>query len=422
MKSAYPWKEHTSPSEFAGRRPMNWTPISKTYVFAALDGEPRPMGILAKDPSGLRFAYAQSWLSSPDAFSADPLNLPLSPGEKTASKLWGCFEDATPDNWGRKVLLATHKQAPANELEWLLASRGAGAGCLLFSASRHSVAPPVPVPSFSELERLLELADEIDRGELPDHLDDALAKLLVYGSSMGGARPKVTVRLDERQYIAKLSRRDDLFNQPRAEFASLAMAKDAGIPVPGHRLHTVNGRTLLLIERFDREGEHRCHYLSANALIAPERMRQGDMEGSVSYLRLATIIQKISQDAQADRHDLYRRMIFNISISNTDDHLKNHGFLHQGHDQYRLAPAFDLLPHPEQTDELALIVGTQGRAATFENALSQCERFGLSKVQASQIIEEVMAVTTHAASYFQEAGLSPVEVGILSAACGLNRM
>ncbi|QLF94936.1 type II toxin-antitoxin system HipA family toxin [Pseudomonas sp. ABC1] len=380
------------------------------------------MGVLAKDASGLRFAYAQSWLGSPDAFSVDPLNLPLSPGEKSASKLWGCFEDATPDNWGRKVLLATHRQAPANELEWLLASRGAGAGCLLFSASRHSVTAPVTVPSFSELEQLLELADEIDRGELPSHLDDTLAKLLVYGSSMGGARPKVTVRLGDRQYIAKLSRRDDLFNQPRAEFASLTMAKDAGIPTPGHQLRTVNGRTVLLIERFDRAGEHRRHYLSANALIAPDRMRQGDVEGSVSYLRLAAVIQKISQDAQADWHDLYRRMVFNIAIGNTDDHLKNHGFLHQGRDQYRLAPAFDILPHPDQTAELSLIVGTQGRAATFENALSLCERFGLSKAQAGQVIEEVKAVTLDAARYFQEAGLPPVEADILTAACSRHRI
>ncbi|WP_326430404.1 type II toxin-antitoxin system HipA family toxin (plasmid) [Stutzerimonas frequens] len=396
---------------------MNWTPISKAYVFAVLNGEPRPMGLLAKDIAGFRFAYAQSWLSAPDAFSADPLNLPLSSGEKAARKLWGCFEDATPDNWGRKVMLATHKQAPANEIEWLLASRGAGAGCLLFSASRHSVTAPVPVPEFSELEQLLELADEIDRGELPDHLDDALAKLLVYGSSMGGARPKVTVRLDGRQYIAKLSRRDDLFNQPRAEFASLTMAGDAGIPVPGHQLHTVNGRTVLLVERFDREAEHRRHYLSANALIAPDRMREGDIEGSVSYLRIAAIIQKISQDAQADLHDLYRRMVFNVAISNTDDHLKNHGFLHQGDDQYRLAPAFDILPHPDQTSDLALIAGTHGRAATFENALTMCERFGLSKAQAGQVIDEVAHVTARAASYFQQAEMARLEVGILTAAC-----
>lgn len=396
---------------------MIWKPISKAYVFAALNGEPRPMGILAKDHSGLRFAYAQSWLSTPGAFSADPLNLPLSPGEKSARKLWGCFEDATPDSWGRKVLLATHRQAPANEIEWLLASRGAGSGCLLFSVSRHSVIPPVSVPSFSELEQLLELADEIDRGELPDHLDVALAKLLVYGSSMGGARPKVTVHLDGRQYIAKLARHDDLFNQPRAEFASLTMARHAGIHVPEHQLHTVSGRDVLLIERFDREGEHRRHYLSANALIAPDRMREGDVEGSVSYLRLAAVIQKISKDAQADLHDLFRRMVFNVAISNTDDHLKNHGFLHQGSDQYRLAPAFDLLPHPDQTADLALIAGAHGRAATFENTITMCERFGLSKVEASQIVEQVAGVTARAATYFQQVGMARLEVGILTAAC-----
>lgn len=396
---------------------MSWTPISKAYVFAAVHGESRPVGVLAKDHSGLRFAYAQSWLSSSDAFSVDPLNLPLSPGEKASPKLWGCFEDATPDSWGRKVLLSTHRQAPSNEIEWLLASRGAGAGCLLFSASRHSVIPITPAPTFAELEQLLEMADEIDRGELPSHLDDELTKLLVYGSSMGGARPKVTVSLDDRHYIAKLSRRDDGFNQPRAEYASLEMARAAGIDVVEHQLMEINGREVLLVERFDRAGVNRLHYLSANALIAPDRMRVGDVDGPVSYLRLASVIQKISCDAQAELKGLYRRMVFNIAISNTDDHLKNHGFLHLGRDQYRMAPAFDLLPHPGQTDELALIVGQHGREASFRNALSMCERFALSRSQAREIIAEVLDVTEHAEAYFERAGLSPVDVGILSTAC-----
>lgn len=396
---------------------MSWTPISKAYVFANVTGEQRPMGVLVKDSAGFHFAYAQSWLAAQDAFSADPLNLPLSASSKTSRSLWGCFVDATPDNWGRKVILATHTQAPANEIEWLLAARGAGAGCLNFSASRSTVLPAARVPKFAELEQLLELASDIDQGTLPADLDDALAKLLVYGSSMGGARPKVTIELDGQQWIAKLSRRDDVFDQPRAEFASLRMAQDAGIPVPENQLRLIKGQAVLLVRRFDRDGEHRAHYLSANALIAPDRMREGDVNGPVSYLRLASVIQKVSQDAKADLRDLFRRMVFNIAIGNTDDHLKNHGFLHQGNDQYRLTPAFDLLPHPEQTAELALVVGDHGRAATFTNALSMCERFGVSKTEAANIIGEVVTVTTGAANYFRQAGVSPLEVIILTAAC-----
>jgi serine/threonine-protein kinase HipA len=396
---------------------MSWTPISKAYVFASVYGEQRPVGVLVKDDAGFQFGYAQSWLGSEDAFSVDPINLPLSSSIKTARHLWGCFVDATPDNWGRKVILATHKQAPANEIEWLLAARGTGAGCLSFSASRTTVLPSFLVPEFDELERLLVLADEIDQGVLPDHVDDAMAKLLVHGSSMGGARPKITVRHDGQEWIAKLSRRDDVFNQPRAEFASMAMASDAGIPVPETRLESVGKHAVLLVRRFDREDDRRAHYLSANSLIAPERMRPGDVNGPISYLQLASVIQKISEDTKADLRDLFRRMVFNIAIGNTDDHLKNHGFLHQGSDQYRLSPAFDLLPHPGQTSELALIAGASGRAATFANALSMPERFGLSTKAALEIVEDVATVTSRAANYFAGAGIAALDSVILTAAC-----
>ncbi|MCF6783378.1 type II toxin-antitoxin system HipA family toxin [Stutzerimonas stutzeri] len=400
---------------------MSWTPISKAYVFATVDGEQRPMGVLAKDAAGFHFGYAKSWLAYQNAFSADPLNLPLSQDLKSSRSLWGCFVDATPDNWGRKVILATHKQAPANEIEWLLVSRGTGSGCLSFSASRNTVLPAVEVPHFSDLAQLLELASDIEQGQYPDNLDWALAKLLTYGSSMGGARPKITALLDGQQWIAKLSRHDDVFNQPRAEFASLMMAHDAGIPVPDTQLLEINGQTVLLVRRFDRDSEKQAHYLSANALIAPTRMRDGDVDGPVSYLRLATVIQKVSKNASADLGDLFRRIVFNIAIGNTDDHLKNHGFIHQGNDQYRLSPAFDLLPHPDQTAELALVAGALGRAASFPNALSMCERFGLTKPDAASVIREVVAVTSRAANYFRDAGMSPLDVIVLTAACNRSQ-
>lgn len=401
---------------------MTWTPISKAYVYAMLGSTPRPLGVLAKRDDAFLFAYAESWLAAADAFSVDPLNLPLGTGTRSSRKMWGCFDDSTPDAWGRKVLFSTHRQKPSNEIEWLLATRGAGVGCLLFSASRSQLPTLNQYPDFADLAEMLRLADEIDRGEQPMHEDERLAKLLWHGSSMGGARPKITVWHEGREWIAKLMRRDDLFDQPRAEFASLGMARAAGIPVPEHQLHDVGGRSVLLLERFDRTPAGRQHYLSANALIAPERVRVGDPDSAISYLRLAEVIQKVSHRARDDMRDLYRRMAFNIAISNTDDHLKNHGFLRVDGNDYRLSPAFDLLPHPEQTAELALVAGRHGRAATFENALSAHERFGLSREEAHQVVAEVLDVTNHAAQWFREAGVRSLEVGMLAACCKRHGM
>lgn len=396
---------------------MHWSPISRAYVFAHADSDQQLMGVLEKNSSGFRFDYSPGWLDNANRFSADPLNLPLSSAGYTSSRAWGCFDDATPESWGRKVFLAMHKQSPANEIEWLLSMRGAGAGCLTFSAARSAALPVAAVPEFSTLGQLIEQVDDIDQGRRPVGLDGARAKLLGSGSSMGGARPKVIVQLDGQQWVAKLARRDDTFDQPLAEFASLSMARDVGIPVPVCQLIKLDGQAVLLVKRFDRDGERREHYLSARSLIAPDRMREGDANGPVSYVRLAGVIQAISQDAQAGLRDLYRRMVFNIAIGNTDDHLRNHGFLHQGGDRFRLAPAFDLLPHPLQAAEQALVVGAHGRAATFENALSMCDRFDLTRTAANTIIKEVLWVTSQAETYFLRAGMLAPEARMLASVC-----
>lgn len=153
---------------------MHWSPISRAYVFAHADSGQQLMGVLEKSNAGFRFDYSPGWLDSANRFSADPLNLPLSSAAYTSSRVWGCFDDATPESWGRKVFRAMHKQSPANEIEWLLSARGVGAGCLTFSAARSAALPAVEVPEFSALEQLIELAGDIDQGRPPAGLDDAL--------------------------------------------------------------------------------------------------------------------------------------------------------------------------------------------------------------------------------------------------------
>lgn len=394
---------------------MSWQPIGDAFVFAQrYGGEASPVGQIAYRNGGFIFRYANSWLSRSDSFAIDPINLPLSERQYASKKMWGCFDDATPDNWGRKVLLATHKQHPANDIEWLLATRGAGVGCLMFSGSRNLLPKLNEPPAFEELERLLLAAHEIDQGELIP--DERLARLLWHGSSMGGARPKVTVKYKGGDWMAKLSRDVDLFNEPQAEFATLEMASAVGIETPEHELITLGGRSVLLVRRFDRESDFRQHYLSANALINPQRMAVGDVEGPVSYLRLAEVIQKISSNAEADLLDLYRRMAFNVLIGNSDDHLRNHGFI-LGDNGYRLSPAFDLLPHPGNVAQQALIIGSEGNASTLSNLVSMPHKFGIDVETAKGIVEELHEVTRNAGDFYTGAQMSTLDVSILSNCC-----
>lgn len=392
-----------------------WTPIGNAYVYSAHDGDPVPVGQLQMQGRGFAFQYANSWLGRPDAFAVDPLNLKLSDKIQTATRMWGAFQDATPDNWGKRVLLATKSQQPQNEIEWLLASRGAGAGCLMFSAARSK--PPIlnSPPSYDQLTLLLEAADHVDMGQ--NELPPELAKLIGYGSSMGGARPKVTVVRDGVEWIAKLSRRDDVFNQPRAEFATLQMARAAGIDTVDHELVEIEGKAVLLVKRFDRTDGAREHYLSALSLINEARVRVGDPDGPFSYLRIADVIRRTGEDARSDARQLFQRMALNVLAGNSDDHLKNHGMVRVSQTTYKMSPVFDVLPHPGEVSLQALVIGREGRTASITNLLSSCERFGVSHQQAVGIIRDVQDVLSESLQFYANAGMAMPEARALSAVC-----
>jgi serine/threonine-protein kinase HipA len=400
----------------------SWSPIGNAYVYSAhAIGDPVPVGEVAMVGSGFVFRYANSWLARPNAFAIDPLNLPLTTRQYSSARMFGALDDATPDNWGRRVLLATHRQHPQNEIEWLLASRGAGVGCLLFSASRTKLPTLHEPPQFEDLEKIMLALDQIELGDV--ELPPELARLFEFGSSMGGARPKVTVTHEGKEWIAKLGRSDDVFDQPRAEFASLQMAQAAGLPAAGHKLVEVAGRPVLMVERFDRhEGTGREHYLSANSLISAEkpRMQVGSVEGAMSYSRIADALKKISDDATFDMRDLFRRMCFNVLIGNSDDHAKQHGFLlaNIAASSYCLSPVFDVLPHPTQLGLQALIIGSEGRVSTISNLMSTPERFGIGgSDEARTIIEDVYSVTREAAGFFEAAGASNADIAMLAKVC-----
>lgn len=397
---------------------MSWIPISKAYVFISLGQETRPIGVLRKDGSVFRFGYAESWIKSDTAFSIDPINLPLRSGEFQSTRCWGCFLDAAPDNWGRKVIQATRKQLPANEVEWLIASKGNGVGSLSFNASRNHLPVTDEAPQFelvaSDIIKAERLIKEGNLDEVLD-LDPRILRALEYGSPIGGARPKFTVSWKGSEWICKPGRSDDLFNHPKAEYSSMKMAEACGIRIPKIDLQEVGGRDVFMIERFDRcQNFGKTHYLSAFSLIFPSRIRENDPDSPASYMRISDVIRKVSIDPDRDRKELFTRMVLNVVIGNSDDHLKNHGFLRVAGEQYTLSPAFDILPHPTQVSEMALNIGIKGRKATINNALSLYSNFGLSKNEAMSIVENVISVVSRAKGFYQDAGLDNADSRLLN--------
>lgn len=395
---------------------MAWTPISKAYVFSTLKGEPRPVGVVNLKGGIYAFGYAKSWLARSDSYPLDPLHLPLSIQIFESPRLFGALTDYLPDNWGQRVVLATHKQAPGNPIEWLLASRGRGVGALAFSAARTRVLEPNTPPTLDDLDRLVSAMDRIEASQSIQ--DQELIHLVEYGSSFGGARPKTIVVDDDREWLAKLSRNDDTFDQIGAEAASLAMARDLGVETPEFRIHRVNDRPVLLVARFDRA--HRqpsVHYLSGESALNIRKIRETDFAGEYSYQGLASVIRKISQAPKEDLRELYQRMALNVAIGNTDDHLKNHGFVYSQSNGWRLAPAFDLLPHPGQLTLHAIGIGGQGRQSTIENLLSRAGVFGLKRCDAEQITEETLGMMASANDYFRAYGVPEVDAGMLTRIC-----
>lgn len=395
---------------------MSWTPISKAYVFSTLSKKPRPVGVIALRDGVYSFGYAKSWLANPDAYSLDPLHLPLTDATHQSDRLFGVLADSLPDNWGQRVILATHRQTPANAIEWLLVSRGRGVGALTYSASRSKVLAHNQPPQLSDLDRLLAAMDDIQASRPIE--DPELIHLIEYGSSFGGARPKTIIRDDGRDWLAKLPRKDDTFDQIGAEAASLAMARDLGLNIPEFRIHMSGKQPVLLVARFDRDGsDPAAHYLSGESALNMHKIRETDFAKDYSYCGLAAVARKLSNEPRKDLKELYTRMVFNVALGNTDDHLKNHGFVFSHENGWRLSPAFDLLPHPGQLSHHAIGIGDQGRLSNLENALSRAGVFGLKDTEAADILDRVFERTADAKNYFKKYGVPEADCWMLSRIC-----
>ncbi|MGS1011496.1 type II toxin-antitoxin system HipA family toxin [Achromobacter anxifer] len=410
---------------------------SELYVYVDIRGEAVLAGLLTLDDSDenqfyAEFTYVQSYVNDPRAFALDPLNLPLVDARTTFRtesryQTLGAIFDAAPDAWGRNVMRVDNAGARVTEDEVLLKGRGMGVGALFFSARQltPNMRKTYRLPELGQLESLGDLLTDIDQGVKPKGL---YRDILGSSWDIGGARPKTIVRDEQGEmWIAKFPRKGDSYDRQRVEYANLQMARDIGLTVPEIRLVETHLGAVLLTHRFDREqlpsgqgkaaAVARRHFLSGASLISPSaQIGKRELDGArgkatYSYARLADVVRRISSNPVRDLKELYARMILNVAVHNTDDHLKNVGFLKdEGAHTYRLSPLFDVVTQ-EGSARHYLHIGAAGRESSFQNCLSEYRRFGLrSEAVARAILDRVLAVAAERRRYYDAAGMTAEEI------------
>jgi len=397
----------------------------KRTIQVYLGDDDRRVGTLHFDAVGSRqysaFVYEDSWLKAAEGFALDP-GLPLVAGPqyhrkvRDGSVFHGAFADTEPDGWAKRVILRDHAKRrqearraglepgnpTLNALDFLLAADDSSrAGALRFKDEEgvfcraceegRRTAPPL-----IELGRLLAATRAVET----DHETAAdLAYLRGRGTSLGGMRPKCTV-IDEdgRLSIGKFPSVTDERPVTKGEVLAMTLAKAAGIHAAETRLVESDGIPVALIRRFDRAaGGKRFMYVSAATLLGAD----SDESRDHFYTEIVDAIRVHGADSQTDIEELWRRIAFSILITNVDDHLHNHGFLHVHHGQWGLAPAFDINPFPERVRELKTWISEEtGPEATIDALMSVIAYFRIPLARAREILGEI----EHAVSGWRDKG------------------
>jgi len=266
------------------------------------------------------------------------------------------------------------------------------------------------IPPLVDLPKLLSAAERFTA----DNESEADLKLLLApGSSLGGARPKASVRdKDGSLAIAKFPKKDDEFNIVVWEAVTLTLAKKAGIKASSHRLETILGKPVLIIGRFDRKDRQRRPFLSAMSMLGAKDNEQH------SYLEIAYALAQYGASPEEDMKELWRRIVFTIMVSNTDDHLRNHGFIYERYKGWRLSPAYDINPTPVEIAPriLTTSIDFYDNSASLETAMSVAKDFRLKTEEALSIIKEVSLAVKQWREVASEFGLSKRECDGMSSA------
>jgi serine/threonine-protein kinase HipA len=394
-----------------------------------LNGRTRQTGLArsnrVRGSETILFEYDERWLGDPDHFSLEPA-LALTRGTfapPAGLAIFGSIGDSAPDTWGRQLMQRAERRLAEREgrsirtlaeSDYLLGvSDETRLGALRFRwAGDDTFQAPTRagVPALIELSRLLQITERILRNE---ESDEDLQLIFAPGSSLGGARPKASV-IDQHGHlsIAKFPKETDPYSIETWEEIALRLAGQSGIATPQHELIEIAGKGVLLSRRFDRNGAKRIPFLSGMAMMGARDGVRG------SYPHIVDALSEHGAQGKTDARALYRRVVFNVLISNVDDHLRNHGFLWLGKGGWSLSPAYDLNPVP--TDIKARVLTTNINLDEGTCSLDLLEEasgyFALTLTQARTIIKEVATVTATWRTIAKAVGARPAEINRMASA------
>jgi serine/threonine-protein kinase HipA len=405
------------------------------YVYAHWIGmsEPKLIGILSahqgKGRKSFRFEYDLLWLQSKQSFLLDPDIGFYSGAQYPVNKdNFGIFMDSMPDTWGRTLMKRRHamlskeNQKPVPtlyDIDFLLGVYDPSRmGALRFKLDPNGAFlddnNEYPTPPWSSIRELQYGASQLESDANDSETKKWLAILMAPGSSLGGARPKANILDDTgHPWIAKFPSKNDTIDQALWEYLAYLLALKSGIDMAESKIEKVAGHHhTFFTKRFDRQLGERIHFASAMTMT-------GNNEDSIrdqnpSYLELAEFIQFSGAENTKDLHQLWRRIIFNIAISNTDDHLRNHGFL-LSNEGWRLSPAYDINPSIDK-DGLAINIDTVSNDLNFDLAMSVGQYFQLDQSQMDFILNEVKGVVNSWKGIAQQIGISRSEVQLMESA------
>ena len=405
--------------------PRTYVPQDQLYVWALVNpAAPTLVGEVSLShlvADCATFTYAVGWWNFP--LSED---LPLIQGQifSAADKgpAPGAIDDARPDHWGERIIRHIDRPARLSILEMLLFAGDDRFGALGVSVSAQQYIPRHLGP-YPQLQDVARLAAAVEDVQTQAPITAEMQRLVQPGVTLGGARPKALLQTDAGSCVIKFGELDDHVDTPLIEHATMTLAARAGLYIAHTGVLTIaprhgRERHALTIERFDRMGGYRVHCLSAKTALRAAGLQE-------SYSALATILLRLGHpDRQAAmREELFKRMVFNIIMDNTDDHERNHSIsLNLVDGYYDLTPAYDVVPSLQNLGYQALIVGSRGAESSLENALTEINEFGIKRPRAIALVQQVAATVDQWSGQFRQLGVCHADMEHVAASIDRNAL
>ena len=392
--------------------------------YLADPANPRYVGALklVSAGKGVSLHYGADWLAhgfplSEDLPLVDTEFLPPGRLSADAQRAVGAVDDARPDRWGEKVIRFVDRPKRLSLMEYLYYAGDDRFGALGVSTSKEAYLPRSggPLPRLEDAQSLSEVVAKIEAAEPLTALE---ARIIAGGGSpLGGAKPKALIDIDGEPWVIKFFNNEPV-DTPLVEHATMTLAKQAGITVAETQMVPLVVFNAVAIRRFDRERGHRIHSISAGTAI--RAATASGQEPQMGYPALARVLRRVGVAEagvhQSDARELFRRMVFNILMDNTDDHEKNHALLvvnPYGNGRLKQAPAYDILPTHSGQGHQEFICGALGHESTLDNAMSECEAFGLLPNEAAQEVARVIEVVDGWRTHLAQVGVSAADIEYL---------